>query len=468
MRKFFGSQFVTHLTDVEGNWGYFRRWIDRSRVIGLKDNHLYFRKPNAKFVFGGDAVDKGDGDIRITELLVNFKKQYPDQVILLVGNRENKYPRFISELHPLHIRERLLGDSVWWAPESPPKIVLEKAMGKKGDYEAYLKSLSDAECQLLMLKWMLSYNMGCGALGEKPDTFELRRSELAQIHPHKSDISDLDVLESFVKMIAPNGAMREYLQLSDVAHIHRDTLFIHGAITTENLGWVPCGQGQYEKIHDLDSWVNKLNAWYRHEIIGWIDNPIPKTVTPPGSKAIDYYTIHNPRNVITSNWYTDNQIAKLSSQVTEYLNQSGVRRVVSGHQPFGDYPLILREFSSKNCLEVIAADTSYSDIKHPHDNRGIAIHNLDIEFSGRKSTVTLDILRKEGKVIKLTLDDPSKPVKGQEKLGLVIDDHWVVGPKQKGLYHCRKLAGHDVKEKFVNDQLEMINADSHKSVSKKI
>ena len=55
-------------------------------------------QPNTQFVYGGDTVDKGNGDIRLVRALVGLKKRYPDRVHLLVGNRDLNKLRLPSEL----------------------------------------------------------------------------------------------------------------------------------------------------------------------------------------------------------------------------------------------------------------------------------------------------------------------------------------------------------------------------------
>jgi hypothetical protein len=49
-------------------------------------------------VFGGDAVDKGPGDIRLCRQLVSLKRRHPERVFLLVGNRDLNKLRYAAEL----------------------------------------------------------------------------------------------------------------------------------------------------------------------------------------------------------------------------------------------------------------------------------------------------------------------------------------------------------------------------------
>ena len=50
------------------------------------------------FVFGGDAFDRGAGDLRVARLLIDLKRRYPDRVVLIIGNRDANKMRLTSEL----------------------------------------------------------------------------------------------------------------------------------------------------------------------------------------------------------------------------------------------------------------------------------------------------------------------------------------------------------------------------------
>jgi hypothetical protein len=55
-----------YLSDVEGNYDYFLRYMEISKVLCWADDEKTQLKLNddCHFVYGGDAVDKGIGDIR--------------------------------------------------------------------------------------------------------------------------------------------------------------------------------------------------------------------------------------------------------------------------------------------------------------------------------------------------------------------------------------------------------------------
>lgn len=96
-----------YVTDVEGNWDYFLSFVERCQVLNahkvwengnITSLHLSLKGDDSYFVFGGDAVDKGPGDIRLVRALVDLKRRYPDRVFLIVGNRDVNKLRFTAEL----------------------------------------------------------------------------------------------------------------------------------------------------------------------------------------------------------------------------------------------------------------------------------------------------------------------------------------------------------------------------------
>ena len=93
---------IGYVTDVEGNLDYFRRYVRASGVLRFDDDAetvLSFADDGCRFVFGGDAVDKGDGDVRLCRMLADLSDRYGrDRVALLVGNRDLNKLRLTSEL----------------------------------------------------------------------------------------------------------------------------------------------------------------------------------------------------------------------------------------------------------------------------------------------------------------------------------------------------------------------------------
>eukprot|EP00604_Paraphysomonas_vestita_P003498 CAMPEP_0174820572 /NCGR_PEP_ID=MMETSP1107-20130205/4492_1 /TAXON_ID=36770 /ORGANISM="Paraphysomonas vestita, Strain GFlagA" /LENGTH=501 /DNA_ID=CAMNT_0016036179 /DNA_START=610 /DNA_END=2112 /DNA_ORIENTATION=- len=67
----------------------------------------------------------------------------------------------------------------------------------------------------------------------------------------------------------------------------------------------------------------------------------------------------NP-TLIYDNYLLDGAPSPPSSNVTQYLQQAGIKKVITGHQPHGDAPVVM----SKDGIQFITGDTSYAkDVK---------------------------------------------------------------------------------------------------------
>jgi len=166
---------ITYVTDVEGNLDYWHTYVKRSKVVYFDSNgELEFFKPEHQyFVFGGDTCDKGIGDIRFCKLLVNFKKKYPKNVFLILGNRDINKMRLSSELSDsdLKFEETLkIPGQYWQDTPSSPKQWLEKKLEKLKSEGNNTVTLQDLNTKLERLHWMLS-TLGC------EDTFEKKGGE---------------------------------------------------------------------------------------------------------------------------------------------------------------------------------------------------------------------------------------------------------------------------------------------------
>merc|ERR1719331_990307 len=85
---------VEYFTDVEGNWEYFCRFVECSHILDWDDAEQGIfgpgklqLTPRGVLVFGGDACDKGPGDIRFVQILLDLRDRYPSQVFIILGNR---------------------------------------------------------------------------------------------------------------------------------------------------------------------------------------------------------------------------------------------------------------------------------------------------------------------------------------------------------------------------------------------
>jgi len=91
---------IAYVTDIEGNWDYWNRYVLISRVLerNPEDINDLILKDNCELVFGGDVCDRGPGDLRVIDALNKLKEKYPSRVHFILGNRDVNKLRFPFEL----------------------------------------------------------------------------------------------------------------------------------------------------------------------------------------------------------------------------------------------------------------------------------------------------------------------------------------------------------------------------------
>ena len=443
-----------YLTDVEGNLDYFHKYVRLSKVIAWVDskkNRLKFKQDNSMFVFGGDAQDRGIGDIRFMNLLLDFKKEYPDRVEFIIGNRDANKIRIYSELS-----EKINNNSVhlskydkfpYWVNKKE-RVTLRNYL-EQNNYEINIVN---------RLKYILEYTMGSSG------SFEKRRAELAiLLNKSVSSISDEDIVASFLNSVAPHPVnvkttndnyLLKYLQYGKIAYIFGEHIFVHGAINKNNMGYVPSGGKLIEDVH---LWVSTLNNWYHKELNEYMLNPECGGITKKrkGYKIIDYSVPSDNRTVVYSDNLKNGNGNYINSKVIKYLNKSRIHSIISGHRPHGDCPLVLR---SKN-LTAVSADTSYSDKGHMSkwgvDNRGNAVcevllyTNGDIQIHG-----ILCDNSKYNYIIENKMVDNARNAKNTYKydryIGIKLKNNYWVKNVKKSKYLISYAEGFDYDEKWIS------------------
>jgi len=443
-----------YLTDVEGNLDYFHKYVRLSKVIAWVDskkNRLKFKQDNSMFVFGGDAQDRGIGDIRFMNLLLDFKKEYPDRVEFIIGNRDANKIRIYSELS-----EKINNNSVhlskydkfpYWVNKKE-RVTLRNYL-EQNNYEINIVN---------RLKYILEYTMGSSG------SFEKRRAELAiLLNKSVSSISDEDIVASFLNSVAPHPVnvkttndnyLLKYLQYGKIAYIFGEHIFVHGAINKNNMGYVPSG---CKFIEDVHLWVSTLNNWYHKELNEYMLNPECGGITKKrkGYKIIDYSVPSDNRTVVYSDNLKNGNGNYINSKVIKYLNKSRIHSIISGHRPHGDCPLVLR---SKN-LTAVSADTSYSDKGHMSkwgvDNRGNAVcevllyTNGDIQIHG-----ILCDNSKYNYIIENKMVDNARNAKNTYKydryIGIKLKNNYWVKNVKKSKYLISYAEGFDYDEKWIS------------------
>ncbi|CAE8630473.1 unnamed protein product [Polarella glacialis] len=364
------STVIEYITDVEGNWDYLMRFVSMSKILywggeerGAWGPGTLRLRHNGMLVFGGDAPDKGPGDIRLVKTFLSLKRRFPSQVFLVLGNRDLMKMRFRAEL------AAGMESNSW----TPPWDRNPKSLEQFLDEEKLPRSL------VSKLKWMLHCNMGC-----QDTTFKTRKHELAL--PNGS-ATDADVLQSYCSSMDPASKdpwMLDFLLQGQIAVVLGDTLFVHGGLQDESIGVVP---GQSRVYDTVEEWVKQLNLWKDAELQDFIRQPCWRTEggmeKRGGETLIEYGTPGGgKRTVIYHNPFVDGNPVLRSPKVASFLQQSEIRRVLSGHQPHGQTPTVVRHPDTG--LLVITADTSRSDgtatkLFNPAESRGSAASMVRIE-----------------------------------------------------------------------------------------
>uniref|UniRef100_A0A7S1VZG9 Calcineurin-like phosphoesterase domain-containing protein n=1 Tax=Ditylum brightwellii TaxID=49249 RepID=A0A7S1VZG9_9STRA len=428
-----------YVTDVEGNLDYFLNYVKQSQVLIIQtmtrdeaNNILSFtlslaseKKEDCYFVYGGDAVDKGPGDIRLVRALVDLKRRYPQRVFLLVGNRDLNKLRLTAELSQEDMNREVKDiPQPHWDPKAPSlkeylENIVQQKQQKDKDNTATTPSFSSSvdalNTRVHRLNYMLQHTLGC------PNTFEYRRQELAILrNKGKKEITDDEVVDNFLSEIGERGSLFQYLQCANVAVVIGNTLFCHGAVDQNTMKFVPHLQNtKFEnpmskpppaKLADtVEEWVASLNDFLREGLQDYVKRPHWNGErTSRGGESL--MALQNRSAMwgrsIVSNCYGDGGcittihatklrndpkrlemerinplvFEKVSSDpkdpiVSKWLSNCGIQRVIVGHKPTGDCPAVLS--SSYSGVEIVSGDTSFSDVSAP-DKRGLAVGIVEV------------------------------------------------------------------------------------------
>ena len=340
---------IAVLSDIEGSSRKLDLFCQRHPAFVRGADGLFHLAPGASFVHAGDVPDRFEGTQAAVAELIRLKAEAPDRVLLVAGNRDVNKLRLTAELS----REGL---------KAPPPVraadwkewLAKQASARSGKPAGELTAadLALGEEIAVRLRWILERTMGA------PDGFEMRRREMAR---RGEATDDNAVAASFVAELSPGGPFRKLLAASTLLARRGNTIFAHAGITDDNIGFVP---GEADRATGVDEWIAALDRWYRAELAAWErdafswDGSGPR----PGERLIRYAepVPGKPANA-TSVVYcrsVDEQgkIALPGKATVEWLAASGVTRLVIGHTPSGELPVVLR--TADDGFEVVVADTS--------------------------------------------------------------------------------------------------------------
>ncbi|MES2212366.1 MAG: metallophosphoesterase [Pseudomonadota bacterium] len=329
---------IIHISDVEGDWDYLTRSLSHYAPVSQLTEHLILPDDHC-FVFGGDAVDGGPGDLAVVTFLVALKERYPDRVVLLAGNRDVNKLRFLSELRPEYIERTREHDVI--VPWRQGILSFHEYLEQNP-----LQTHSLTERTVAYLKWMLQYSMGA------PHAFEFRAQELDTHDP-------VAILNSFRASIAPGGILAFYLKHADLVKGIGNTLFVHGALTPRSCP---------NRDVSVTQWIEQTNRTYHQQLDAVMDD-LNQNYSPSHLAPLVYSSLSsdilNGRSLMTETWLGTDHIPHLSPTIATWLHREGYYRVVAGHAPCGDHPIMARtslhDSRNKEC-QLFIHDLRYSTV----------------------------------------------------------------------------------------------------------
>jgi len=382
------------------------------------------------------VCDKGpenlSGSVRITEVLVDLKEHYPNQVVLIAGNRDVNKLRFSSELYdpaqpsPLYWGKGRIPDIDSWMknghqayPQAPPRCTLKEILDSDTKYGKLLQAAQKEPAhyeRIVKLWWVLDCTMG--SVGE----FMRRWKELESypdLRTHwvelgeklREDVTPFEVFLDFYNSVQKNavyleggvkkkkdGRMIRYLEGAQLAYLYNnDSLFVHGS--ANNVGRVPLSRKEIPNVKD---WVVAINRWYYHQIFeAWRACPRWKTSVPPqdyyagaarsrededfwsqrgGDRLLDYVLPDSQFTTVSAHMFDPKTFdwGALESYKGLQSRLPGIKRLFIGHQPHGQSPAIRKidVQSELPPLLIVSGDTGLSGESNADDTRDEKAYTL--------------------------------------------------------------------------------------------
>ncbi|MFY0577009.1 hypothetical protein ACN28S_24270 [Cystobacter fuscus] len=210
---------------MEGLWEKLASFCQDNPHVSLEDGGRLVVRPGATFVYGGDALDRGPDGRRVVRTLLDARREFPTQVVLLAGNRDINKLRLVRELN---------GHPLARTPEDmrrAPRPVL--------------------------LRWIFANTMGARG------AFEFRHAELAR---EDSTVSEEDVVDSFLEDRLPGRAARLPHRVPAGAP-HRQ----HPVRARRRARGEPRLRARAGPGGGVDAWREALNGWYAGQLAAFAE-----------------------------------------------------------------------------------------------------------------------------------------------------------------------------------------------------
>mmetsp|Transcript_38870 Transcript_38870/g.77766 ORF Transcript_38870/g.77766 Transcript_38870/m.77766 type:complete len:451 (-) Transcript_38870:234-1586(-) len=448
-------------------------------------------------------MDRCDGSLRVCQRLVALKESTPDRVFLILGNRDLNKFRLTAEVDGDEGRPIEDIPGPFWDPAAPTFRQWLEALAaeRQGGNAEELNTRAER------LRYLLKHTLGC------PQTFELRRQELRLLDPAQPELTDDQLVDSFLSDVLPGGILRRYTELADIVAVVGNTVFVHGALHRDNIAVVPDEASRFadfgttpQPFHTVEgglhAWAAAMNALVRTgleshaRMPGWdserqqrggellfalqnrdsmtgrcvvSDNYCDGGTMPPAKHVEDrradwarraqedpaFSPMSARVELRASGWSAD----PFDPEVASWLCASGIRRVVVGHRPTGDSPAVFgHQYTG---VEIISADTSYAD-PGSSSGRGVSIAGVSIHGTSLINHARVFGVLKDGREHEARLPILSSaggPGEGGDQMvGCELEGSWwckarVIEADGSISYRCTRGEGRHVEHRDVKDPI---------------
>ncbi|HEV2601489.1 MAG TPA: metallophosphoesterase [Candidatus Babeliales bacterium] len=393
------------IADIEGTIQKVKTFAEKSDILVLNPNDptdykATLRGNNTQLIFLGDSIDKGPNSKWVLQFLIHLKRTYPNQVTLIMGNRDINKLRFfgLKELTDAALKMDEDTTKFWpnrfrlsgWEPAF--KNWLNKKVTTADGKEMQLASIDGVPTEythgknpqtdkILKLKFLMQETLGAGML-IKDDKIVSDQNAFDDFKKEINAATDKQAYDAYIAFVSPGGLVAQYLQLAELIHWDKatGTLFMHGGIAEKNFGYVPetaKGRNDAKTIANTDEWIPALNRWGQDRIKdalkGNIDGALPIVeyqeptiiINKDGLQIWDP-TTPNPYSVVQVRPFgPDRNLAPMSNKLIAQLLKDAINKLIVGHSPVGEVPVIIK--NEDGTFISVVADTSYAAAPHPRN-----------------------------------------------------------------------------------------------------
>jgi hypothetical protein len=297
------------------------------------------------------------GSIRIAQMILQLKREKPDDVHIIAGTRD--------VITLCRLRCDLTDAAMSCLPPLPPggrgkscreflvDLVLQGGgFGSAADVDE--DAVAAVNTKTNRLRWLLDCVINAQG------AFEFRRQEISLMSGQGADsVSDDDVLQSFVSSVGDGELawFSAYMQAASLVFTADCTVFTHGglygpfdgdhgAACESCIGVLPPNARQPQHSISVAEWVDSLNDWFSQQVAA------PAVVGDSGGDlSLLSYASHPPTcpSVLTARMSLGSGApCPPPLDVARALNGAGITRIVAGGSAQGHGPSIW----STPCLEV--------------------------------------------------------------------------------------------------------------------